>query len=485
MTLAQVKAFLRTAAHVVLLRPLVQAFFGVTVTGRAHLRGLDRFVVVANHNSHLDVFLLFHVLPLRAIARTRAVADKRYFSRWRVLYAAVSFLFDPVWVTRGQPGEGKKSLERFRSALDDGSNMIIFPEGTRGTAGELAKFKSGTGRLLSESKAVPIVPVFLSGPERALPKSRAVPLPIWHHVVVGPPRVCTGKHRDITESLEEAVGELYQAESAHRHHRRLRRERHRPVVAVLGIDGSGKSTVSRGLARGLSAQGTACLVSDRLEFYEDGNVKAIQPLMTERLRQLAGEYAKRAKSLERYRVPKFAELVLRELLSNEVQRWYAPGVVVHDGSPILNIAGWSVLYTRNELTEESYAKGIAVLAGRAKRGDRQDPLFERFPELTILERLKLKPFRIPELVLLIDVSPATAVERIAARGKVRQVHETESRLAQLRDSYQTVCEVVHRRWGIATARLDADRPIEEVVSEGLRYARGLLWVDGQRDGPAD
>ena len=69
--------------HVLVLRPLLRLFFGVHVQGARQLKELDQFVIVANHNSHLDTLLLMSVLPLRHLRTTRPVAAADHFGRSR------------------------------------------------------------------------------------------------------------------------------------------------------------------------------------------------------------------------------------------------------------------------------------------------------------------------------------------------------------------------------------------------------------------
>jgi len=165
----------RVWTHLVLIRPFLRLFFGVNVAGKEHLSALEQFIIVANHNSHLDVFLLFHALPAQRICRTHPVAAKRYFAKPRVLFRVVDSVFRPVWVDRVQGGAD--SLEVMRRYLREGHSLIIFPEGTRGEPGRIGKFKTGIGKLATEFPDIPIVSVFLSGPEKALPRNCLFPLP--------------------------------------------------------------------------------------------------------------------------------------------------------------------------------------------------------------------------------------------------------------------------------------------------------------------
>lgn len=469
--------FVRVLLHLAVLRPLVRLYCGVHVTGSAHLHDLQRFILIANHNSHLDVLLLYSLLSARDIARTHPVADELYFARHPIVFALVNFLLQPVWIRRGQAGRQNDPLHGILDLLERGHNIVLFPEGTRGRPGELQAFKSGLGRLVSQFPAVPIVPVFLSGPERVLPKGSLVPLPFWSQVLVGPPQVCTGSPRDITRHLENTLLELSRSGAARRSPRKRRRLTPAPALAVLGIDGSGKSTISRGLAQRLSVQGSACLVSDRLEFYEQGEPKPLQPLGLEAARGMINRYAKRARSLASYKIPKLAELVLRDRLLSDVTRWYAPQLVVLDGSPLLNMAAWAALYSRENLDDETLAKAITVLAGDKAAPSRADPVFSQIPELSRLTRLGLTHLRLPQLLVLLDLPAEAACARITSRGKPRQPHETEEKLGRLREAYLRVVRITAQKWNIPALVVDGTRPLDHALAEAERFARDYIKQD--------
>jgi 1-acyl-sn-glycerol-3-phosphate acyltransferase len=458
-----------------MLRPLVRLYCGVHVTGSAHLQQLQRFIIIANHNSHLDVFLLFSLLSARDIALTHPVADEAYFSRSPVVFALVRFLFQPYWIRRGHPEHRGDPLRGMKDLLDRGHNLVVFPEGTRGHPGELQAFKSGLGRLVSEYPGVPIVPVFLSGPERILPKATLIPLPFWSHVIVGPPQVCAGSPRDITHHLQDTLSELSKCGVTRLRPRQRRSLRHQPApaIAVLGIDGSGKSTLSRRLARRFSVEGGVCLVSDRLEFFENGDTRPLQPLGLEAARGLLGRHAKRARSLAEYKIPKLAELLLRDRLLADINRWYAPATIVLDGSPLLNMAAWAALYGREGLSDERLASAIAILAGQQHGVSRSDPVFTELPELRQLDRLGLNHLKLPQRLVLLDLPAADACGRIAARGGVRQPHETQERLQRLRNAYLKVVRIIEQHWNVPVLVLDATLSLERLTDEAAGFFNAI------------
>lgn len=353
-------------------------------------------------------------------------------------------------------------------------NVIIFPEGTRGNPGEMQHFKGGIGRLVAGVTDIPIVPVFLSGPERALPRASALLLPFWNCVVIGPPQVYRGTHRDITHNLEQTLVDLSRSESSRRHKRQTRKTHHPQTVAFLGIDGSGKSTLSRMTAVEMSGASSVCLVSDSLEFYERGELKNLQPFMTEKVRHAIGAYVKRARTLKRYKIPKLTELLLRNHLHHELERWYIPDYIVLDGSPLLNMVAWAALYRKESFDEETCSKAICILSGGDSNIRRNDPIYDKFPELSYLGLLRLNTLVLPDVVVFIDVNPATACRRIEMRGERKQVHETEEKLTELRQAYLNVCDLIQRRWHIHVSVLDGENTREQVASAAREFICSII-----------
>ena len=457
---------LRVLIQILLVRPLLRLVFGITITGKENLHELDQFIIVANHNSHLDTFLLYSILPVGQISKTSPVAAREYFSKPRWLFAAVNYLLRPIWVDRNH--KVGNPLEEMFSRLDSGQNIIIYPEGTRGEPGEMQNFKTGIGRLVQARPSIPVIPVFLHGPERSLPKSAPVPLPIWNHVAVGLPQLFTGNTENASELLKGSIEFLAQTHSKGQH----RRAPERPPaysVAVLGIDGSGKSTLSRSLAEQLSASSTACWISDTLVLFENGKPKTMQPLLVEKARAWIGRRAKQAKSLARYKIPKLTELLLRDRLRAETNRWYRPDVIVMDGCPLFNMTAWAALYREEHFNEEFCAKAVALMSAQGEGVEKDDPLLKQFPELTYLRRLGFDRLNIPDVVLFLDVAPNEAMRRIDSRGEHKQVHETEEKLSRLREAYLLVCRVVEREGRAAVRRIDGSADLPRVTADALQF----------------
>jgi len=476
-------SFLRKAAHLLVLRPIMKLVFGFNVVGRENLPAEDQCIIIANHNSHLDIILLFCLLPISRITTTHPVAERVYFSRSRIVFALVEFFFQPIWIERGRPDTEGDPFHEIKSLLDRNHTVIIFPEGTRGKPGVLEHFKSGIGRLIVQYPDLPIVPIFLSGPERSLPKASSLLLPFWNHVIIGPAQQCRGSHRDTTRLLEGILIGLSCSESVRRHKRRTGRHKSPRSIAFLGIDGSGKSTLSRTVAEVLSSDAEVSLISDQLTFFKSGTSQPMQPLGTETLRKTVSDYAKKAGSLKSYKIPKLAELLLRNHLYYEVRRWYNPDIIVMDGSPLLNMAAWAALY-KEMPDDNALARAIGILSGRELKLSPRDPIFTQFPELTALRRLHLDRLIMPEIVIFLDVRPDTACNRITARGESRQVHETEEKLTQLREAYITVCGIARSHMQAEVSIIDGERPRNEVTAAALAFInQSIAEKDGTDESP--
>ncbi len=462
---------LKTLIHITILRPVVKLIFGINIYGREHLKGTDSYVLIANHNSHLDILLLYYILPVKQLRKTHVVAAEEYFSKSRVFYKLINYLFSPVWVRRDDPERKKNAMLRIRSVLENGENIILFPEGTRGEPGEIQPFKTGIGRLAEEYKNIPIIPVFLHGPERVLPKRYFLPMPIWNNIFISPPQLFSEKSPEITRILEKTINEISRTKQVI-HHKRHRNILKIPsTVTILGIDGSGKSTISRKIAEKLSEKSTVALITDNLEFYEGGKLRELQPLVTEKVRGIVGKYAKQAKSLKMYKFPKLTEMLLRDFLMDECRKWYSPDMIILDGCPLLNLVSWAILYKEEEFNEELCLKALKILSSRDQDISRDDRIFNVFPELRSMTKLKLNRLKLPESVFLLDVDPSIAFRRIESRGEQRQVHENIDKLSKLRDAYLTTMKVVSRKMGVTAKTIDGCGTMAEILTEILEIIK--------------
>lgn len=195
-----------------LLRAWLRLFHRLEVHGAHHLPLGKSFILVANHQSHLDALCLTAAIPFRFLHRTFPAAAADYFFESMARSAFSSIVINALPFDRGSGAT--ESLAVCRQLLqNDGNILVIFPEGTRSPTGELGRFKHGVGRLV-EGTAIPVLPCHLAGAYRAFPKGALWPRPFKLVLRIGrpksyadrPPGKATVRH--ICSDLREAVAAL-------------------------------------------------------------------------------------------------------------------------------------------------------------------------------------------------------------------------------------------------------------------------------------
>jgi 1-acyl-sn-glycerol-3-phosphate acyltransferase len=112
----------------------------------------------------------------------------------------------PVSRKQADPNDARKRgdvLDPIVDALDEGSIVIFFPEGTRGRAGQIGQFKRGIQGLAKRCPGVPIVPLYLAGFSMVHPKGSHLPLPLVCSITVG--EAVIGKTEDLPDELRNRV----------------------------------------------------------------------------------------------------------------------------------------------------------------------------------------------------------------------------------------------------------------------------------------
>lgn len=124
--------------------------------------GHRAYVVVANHESTADPFLLSH-LPWDM----RWVAKQEIFNL-PVIGKLMTYGGD-IPLRRGQKDSVVEMFAECRRTLEGGMSVMMFPEGTRSKDGKLLPFKDGAFELALDAR-VPILPVALAGTRDCMPK---------------------------------------------------------------------------------------------------------------------------------------------------------------------------------------------------------------------------------------------------------------------------------------------------------------------------
>lgn len=122
------------------------------VQHRERLKGLKSKIIIANHPSLLDVVLLFTIIPNADCIVKGSLGKNRF----------VSGIVNSIYILNSESFE--QQMADVKKSLDDGNNLIIFPEGTRSTRGKPWSFKKGAARFAIGNKS-DIVPIYFGGNE--------------------------------------------------------------------------------------------------------------------------------------------------------------------------------------------------------------------------------------------------------------------------------------------------------------------------------
>lgn len=172
---------------------------------RISFEGLDKvpktgpFVLAPVHRSFIDFGLVSAVTR-----RQFGFMGKESLWRNKLLGAFITHL-GAYPVNRGAPD--RESLRRTLGLLENGTPLVLFPEGTRRSGPVIEHLHEGAAYVASRA-GVPIVPVGIGGSERALPKGKALPRPVRIHVVVGEPLVPVPVAEGARHPSRRAVKEL-------------------------------------------------------------------------------------------------------------------------------------------------------------------------------------------------------------------------------------------------------------------------------------
>jgi 1-acyl-sn-glycerol-3-phosphate acyltransferase len=140
----------------------------LTVTGADRVPPGRAYVYMSNHQSHLDIPMLYASLPSPTI---RMLGKKELFEIpiWGHGLRAAEF----IEVDRSNHAGAMKSIARAAELIRDGVSIYLAPEGTRSRDGRIGPLKKG-GFHLARDTATPIVPVAIRGTIDVLPRGGKV-----------------------------------------------------------------------------------------------------------------------------------------------------------------------------------------------------------------------------------------------------------------------------------------------------------------------
>jgi len=140
----------------------------LSATGAERVPPGRAYVYMSNHQSHLDIPVLYATLPSPTI-RMLGKTELFQIPLWGRGLRAAEF----IEVDRSNPVAARKSIDYAARLVKDGVSIYLAPEGTRSRDGRIGKLKKG-GFHLALGTGTPIVPVAVDGTIGILPRGGKV-----------------------------------------------------------------------------------------------------------------------------------------------------------------------------------------------------------------------------------------------------------------------------------------------------------------------
>jgi 1-acyl-sn-glycerol-3-phosphate acyltransferase len=193
---------------IAIVHPLVLLIIGLRIHHKQGLPKTGPAILVANHNSHLDTWVLMTLFPLGHLHHLRPVAAADYFLTTPFKRWFFRRIFHVIAMERGSRCSSDQRFAECDRAIAQGDILIVFPEGSRGTPEERTAFKSGIAHLSQRHPDVPLYPIFLHGLGKALPKGDFLLVPFFCDVFIGTPCWWSGNKEQLITELNQQIQAL-------------------------------------------------------------------------------------------------------------------------------------------------------------------------------------------------------------------------------------------------------------------------------------
>ncbi len=199
---------MRNVLFSILVRPVILFVLGINIRHREKLPDSGPVVIIANHNSHLDTLVLMSLFRGKSFQKVRPVAAGDYFMKNKLLAVFSTKVMNIIPIQRKMTKDIRGMFSPILEALEDDSIIILFPEGSRGEAEQLSKYKSGIYYLMREVPDIEIVPVFLHGLGKALPKGSFIFVPFFVDILVGDSFKYNENRKAFMDTLNDRMNRL-------------------------------------------------------------------------------------------------------------------------------------------------------------------------------------------------------------------------------------------------------------------------------------
>lgn len=193
------------------IRWFLKIIIGVKFDNANFLKTEKQFIIVANHNSHLDTMTILASLPSKIIYKVKPVAAADHFGKTKLKGILTNYFVNSLLIQRKRDKEDLENdpINKMTKAIDEGYSLIIFPEGTRGEPEQQQPLKPGVAYVLQSRPKIKYVPAFMVGLGKAMPKDDNLILPFNSSLTYGQPtEIKSVEIKDILKQIEMDLNEL-------------------------------------------------------------------------------------------------------------------------------------------------------------------------------------------------------------------------------------------------------------------------------------
>ena len=168
-------------------RNFFRIVIGLRYFNNDNLRNIKQFILIANHNSHMDTMAIMSAIPHRFIHKVHPVAARDFFGKNLFQKILMRYLVNATLIRRDRDNKERDPINDMDKMLKKKRSLILFPEGSRGIAGKMSNFKKGLGYLVQKNPKISVIPVYLENIYKTLPKGKRLILPYNCSIKFGEP----------------------------------------------------------------------------------------------------------------------------------------------------------------------------------------------------------------------------------------------------------------------------------------------------------
>ena len=187
----------------------LKIFIGLKYVNEKTLKNKKQFILIANHNSHMDTMAIMSAIPSRYIHKVHPIAARDFFGGSLFKKILMRYLVNATLIQRDREDPNNDPIDSMDKMLKKTRSLILFPEGSRGVPGVMAKFKKGLGYLIQRNPEINVIPVYLDNVYKTLPRGKNLILPYNCSIKFGDPiKFKSMEMDDILLSSEKAMQKL-------------------------------------------------------------------------------------------------------------------------------------------------------------------------------------------------------------------------------------------------------------------------------------